>query len=128
MDTANNLPNNTLPKPTEPANTELIPPKKRKLLIIGAIFIVSLLFLNILGRIIITIRSGPKENTTNVVITPKTTSFGQEILNPSKYASDPEVLKIETDISNLEKNFTEKDIREFRLSSPTFDFEMDFGK
>lgn len=66
---------------------------------------------------------------------PITTSLGEpvisptptpEIFVPSKWAGDEEVLSIESNILNLEKDLESVDLREPQLLPPSLDMEVKF--
>lgn len=49
-----------------------------------------------------------------------------EIRNPSKYAEDETVLKLERKISELDKQITDTNVRETTLNPPSLNFEVEF--
>jgi len=48
------------------------------------------------------------------------------IINPSNYANDEEVLKLETELKKLEKDLIDVDLRESSLNPPNLDMKIVF--
>jgi len=49
-------------------------------------------------------------------------------LNLSRYADDPEVLEIESQVGKLEQEIRDIDLKQINLSPPSLDFEINFDK
>jgi len=59
------------------------------------------------------------------VVTP-TPEEVQEISNPSPYANDLIILKIEQDIKKIDKELQETDLKEASLNPPLLDMDIEF--
>lgn len=54
--------------------------------------------------------------------------FDGSIANPSRYATDPEVLRIEKAINDLDRELSEADFKELRLNPPPLYFDVGFER
>ncbi|MBI3443173.1 hypothetical protein HY008_00725 [Candidatus Woesebacteria bacterium] len=115
--------------PQDSANIGLVTPSRKKFLIIGLIFVILLLVLNVLAKLI-NIPKKPEVSSPVISVqpTPKLIPINQKITNPSNYAYDSEVLEIESDVLLLDQKLVELNIREPRLDPPTFNFDVDFKR
>jgi hypothetical protein len=52
----------------------------------------------------------------------------QIILNASRYATDSGVLKIESDLNNIQKQLDQTDVKQSDLKIPDMDFNINFNK
>lgn len=97
------------------------------LVIVGIVFLFSILLL-----LIATLAKNGKsvEVAPTPSPTPTVTSGSPlpeiAISNPSRYASDSGILKIETDVDNLSKEMNSVDLRQSNLRVPTLDFNIKF--
>ncbi len=87
-------------------------------------FLVVLLIIGIAGFMLIK-NLGKKENPT-IVTGPTPTSADYYPTEPSLYADDPEVLKLEETINQLDREIAGTQLRETTLNSPTLDFNINF--
>lgn len=102
-------------------------PKNVKLLVIVVLVFVFSIILLLIAALATKGRSGQKVET---VATPTPASESQllqvEISNPSRYATDSGVLKIESDADNLSKEMDSVDLRQSNLRVPSLDFDIKF--
>lgn len=91
---------------------------------VGVFFLILIVFgvvLSLLNRQRVVSRPTP---------TPEGTSFQstsmEEIKNPSKYATDPAVLKIQADVEALDKDLNAVDLKENFLRPPDIKFDESF--
>jgi len=92
------------------------------LLVLGGIFILVIITGLLFGR-----RSMDEKVTREVVVPTGTTQFPFfDITNPSAYATDPDILNLEQEISVLDKEINEVDLKESLLQPPSLDFDIDF--
>lgn len=97
----------------------------RILIIVGVIFIIAVILL-IVASIIKGLRTGsvaPQEKATPL---PATTIPESSVSNPSRYATDEVVLKIEALIKKLAGDLNSADLRETNLRLPDLDFDIKF--
>lgn len=103
-------------------------PKNMKLLVImGGVFAVSLLLLLVAAV-------AKKGNTANIVATPtpiasptSSSPIPQYVItNPSRYATDSGILKIEGDVDSLSKDMDAADLRSSDLRVPELDMNVKF--
>lgn len=97
------------------------------LVIVGIVFVFSLFLL-----LVTALAKGGKGGTVNVAPVATTVPVSGsplpqvEISNPSRYATDSAVLKIESDVDNLSKEMDAVDLRQSNLRVPTLDFNIKF--
>lgn len=91
-----------------------------KLVILVAVLIILLI---IVGFIVLNSRKViPKP----IKPTPTPLPAVETILNPSRYATDEGVLKIESEIKKIDENLGGADLREDKLNPPEFNFDINF--
>jgi len=106
-----------------------IPERLRKVLCIVSIVFAVLLFLMIILSIVLKSRGKvPVEVKPTPVVSFEPPPSGEVITNPSRYATDPGVLKIEEDLRNLEKELDSLQVNEVNLLPPRLDFDINFDK
>lgn len=100
---------------------------KKYLIIFSSVFGATLISL-----LIVTILFGFKQTKVDLLekkieedITP-TPEVIQEISNPSPYADDLIILKIEQDIKKIDKELQETDLKEASLNPPLLDMDIEF--
>jgi hypothetical protein len=90
----------------------------------------ALLFIGVLIVVIIggytVIRNMYKGDSPAIVTGPTPTSAEYVPSQPSLYSEDPEVLKLEQDISLLQREITGTSLRETTLNPPVLDFNISF--
>lgn len=70
---------------------------------------------------------GGKNPVTNISTkTPSPTVEANRQINPSQYADDEALLKIEDEVKQLNEDLNSSDLREVQLRIPTLDFEVGF--
>ncbi|HSX49169.1 MAG TPA: hypothetical protein VLE44_02840 [Candidatus Saccharimonadales bacterium] len=102
-------------------------PKNTKIIVI----IVAGLFLVILLLSVLVILFGKRTKTPTLAPTPTPISASptpQVILNASRYATDSGVLKIETDLNNIQKQLDQTDVKQSDLKIPDMDFNINFNQ
>jgi len=108
--------------------SEILKPNKVKKLIPLIIGLVILLVLVLVGffaySYIAKLRS-PKDNPI-VVTNPSPTPIEQEQTQPSIYANDPDILKLQEDINVLDREVVGAQLRESTLNAPVLDFNISF--
>ena len=67
----------------------------------------------------------PLEKEKNITPTPRQ-QVTQEISNPSSYATDSAILKIEQDLKEIDKQLQETDLKEASLNPPLLDMDIEF--
>lgn len=110
---------------------EKVPLQLRKILKIAGITIGLLLFSLIIFSTVVRISKKRTPVVVKVVPSeiPQATSFPEEkIFNPSRYATDSAVLKIEEDLKSVEKELNDLEINEVDLLPPKLDFDINFEK
>lgn len=104
-------------------------PKNTKLLIavVGITFAIIIVLL-IVGVVVKGLGSGRSvvSPTATPSALPVATNVPVEISNPSKYATDSGVLKIESDVDNLTRDMSAVDLKESDLRIPTLDMNVKF--
>lgn len=105
---------------------QVVPARNRKIiLIVVGVFIFLFLLLVILG--VLTNMQRRNGQTDMPTPTPaQTTPVEEDIVNPSRYATDAAILKIEGDIEVLDKRMGEEKVRQEDLNLPQLDFEVSF--
>jgi hypothetical protein len=103
------------------------PVNQKLLLIIGGVFVISLLLL------LVTAIAKPRRSSQQVTAptpTPVVSQIGpsMEVTNPSRYATDAGVIKLEEEIKNLDREMVETSIKEVDLVPPTLDWDVNFKK
>ncbi len=110
---------------------EKVPPQLRKVFKIAGIVIGFLLFSLIIFSTVVRISKKRAPVVVHVVPSevPQTTAFPEEkIFNPSRYATDSAILKIEEDLKSIEKELNDLEVNEVDLLPPKLDFEINFDK
>jgi hypothetical protein len=111
---------------------EKVPPRFRKVLKVAGITLGLLFFLLIIFSVVAGISKKRTTVVKNVVpsMVPRvaTSSPEEKILNPSRYATDSAILKIEEDLKSVEKELNDLEINEVNLLPPRLDFEINFEK
>lgn len=102
-----------------PANKRLVTIMGVLLLIVGVLFVLALFFAP---------RRGPAAPTPTPVATSAPTATPAEITNPSRYATDSGVLKIETDLKDIEAKLNQTKLKDSDLTPPSLDYNIDFSK
>lgn len=103
-------------------------PKNIKLLVIVVtLFVLSIILLLIAALV----TGGKKAAKTEAPVATPTAAPGSpllevEISNPSRYATDSGILKIESDVDNLSKEMDSVDLRQSNLRVPNLDFNVKF--
>jgi len=106
-----------------------IPERLRKILrIVGIVFAVLLLLIIILSTVLKLKNKVPVEIKPTPVASFEPLPSGEVIINPSRYATDSGVLKIEEDLRNLEKELDNLQVNETNLLPPRLDFDINFDK
>jgi len=101
-------------------------PKLKKLLIIAGGMLGLLLAMLIIALVVKSISNRPVKRV--VLPTPAVTALPTpvELTNPSKYATDSAVLKLEENLKDNENKLNNLDIKESNLYPPQLDFEINF--
>src|SRR5260221_6686240 len=132
------LPKVSLPIPSKPVVpqdsqlsqiSELVKPNKLKNIL--PIFVVGIvvLILVVAGVVFIVpyIKNLQKPKVNPIVITePSPTPIEQPQTQPSIYANDPDILKLEEDINVLDREVVGTQLREPTLNAPVLDFNISF--
>lgn len=106
-----------------------IPERLRKILRIMGIVFAVLLVLMIILSIVLKLKSKvPVEVKPTPAASFELLPSGEVITNPSRYATDSGVLKIEEDLRNLEKELDNLQVNETNLLPPRLDFDINFNK
>ncbi len=108
-----------------------VPSQSKKIIKVVGIAIGLSLFSLIIFSAVVTISKKRTPVVVNVVPSevPQTTAFPEEkIFNPSRYATDSAILKIEEDLKSVEKELNDLEINEVDLLPPKLDFELNFDK
>lgn len=106
-----------------------IPEKLRKILRLVGIVFAIILFLMIVLSIVFNIKKPQSvKDKLSPVASPQPTPESEVITNPSRYATDSGVLKIEEDLRNLEKELDNLQVNETNLLPPRLDFDINFDK
>ena len=106
-----------------------IPEKLRKVLRIAGVVFAVLLFLMIILSIVLKSREKvPVEVKPTPIASFEPLPSGEIITNPSRYATDSGVIKIEEDLRNLEKELDNLQVNEVNLLPPRLDFDINFDK
>lgn len=105
-----------------------MPPETRKLLKISSIVLGSLLILLILGSMFA--KKPQKSIKTIATPTPFTqpSATPELILNPSRYATDSGLLKIEGELKAIQQKLDTMDTKESNLNLPLLDFSINFDQ
>lgn len=103
-----------------------LPLKIKKLLIIAGGMLGFLLAMLIIALVVKSISNRPVKRV--VLPTPAVTALPtpEELTNPSKYATDSAVLKLEENLKDNENKLNNLDIKESKLYPPQLDFEINF--
>jgi hypothetical protein len=99
--------------------------KAKKILIIAAVLFILLLVLSILAPFIMK-KIAQVTPLPEASPSPSPASTPEEILNPSVYADDPDILAIEAEINKLEEELKNSDLREDKLRLPNLDWDVSF--
>jgi hypothetical protein len=123
------VPDLTVQDPSHAQVSELIKPNKLKKFlpaIIGGVILLVLILVGlfVIAPIISKIRA-PKINPI-VVTNPSPTPIEQEQTQPSIYANDPDILKLQEDINVLDREVVGTQLRETTLNAPVLDFNITF--
>lgn len=106
-----------------------IPERLRKILrIVGIVFAVLLVLVIILSTVLKLKGKVPVEVKPTPVASFGPLPSGEVTTNPSRYATDSGVLKIEEDLRNLEKELDNLQVNETNLLPPRLDFDINFDK
>jgi len=108
--------------------SEIIKPNKVKKLIpliIGLVILLVLVLVGFFAYSYIAKLRAPKENPI-VVTNPSPTPIEQEQTQPSIYANDPDILKLQEDINVLDREVVGAQLRESTLNAPVLDFNISF--
>lgn len=100
-------------------------PKNMKILILLVpVFFISIFLLLVTGL------GGRVRNSILPTPTPVPTATPSvpEIANPSAYANDPEVLDLESKLSDFDKKLSQVELREDTIRPPTVDWDVNFKK
>jgi hypothetical protein len=103
-----------------------IPVRTKKMLFIAGGMFALLLVLLIVGLIVKSVSSRPVAKV--ILPTPVITSLPTPatLTNPSKYATDSAVLKLEQNLKDNETKLNSLDIKESNLYPPQLDFDIKF--
>ncbi len=102
-----------------------LPERSRKIILIaGAIFVILIIFIFVLAAVNSRRRVG--EMPASTPIPAGFTPLESEITNPSRYASDAGVLKIEADLKDFETKVSQEKAAEEDLKLPQLDFNVAF--
>jgi len=102
---------------------------KQKILPKKIIFLGGLLLLFLLILILISLNLKQKHSFSDVFPTPTPTptpTLIEEITNPSFYATDSAILKIEEELKKIEQELDSTDLKESSLNLPVLDWEVKF--
>ena len=106
-----------------------IPARLRKILRILGIVFAGLLFLMTVLSIVLNLKGkAPVEIKPTPVASFAPLPSGEVITNPSRYATDSGVIKIEGDLSGVEKELDNLQVSEVNLLPPRLDFDINFAK
>jgi hypothetical protein len=103
-----------------------IPPRIKKMLVLAGGMFALLFILLIVGLIVKSVSNRP---VTKVVLpTPVVTTLPtpEELTNPTRYATDSAVLKLEQNLKDNENRLNGLDIKESNLYPPQLDFDIKF--
>ncbi|MGB9706911.1 MAG: hypothetical protein ACPLXP_02460 [Microgenomates group bacterium] len=103
---------------------EKVPPISKKLFIFGGVFL-GILLVMILLRLFF--RGLPQQLPPPAQPTPTPTPtpfLSEEITNPSFYATDSAVLKIEEDLKKIDRDLESTELKESNLNPPVLDWEI----
>ena len=102
-----------------------LPEKSRKIILIAsAVFVILIVLMFILAAV-----SSRRRVSEAPAPTPTPTGFtplDSEITNPSRYATDAGVLKIEADLKSFETRVSQEKVAEEDLKLPQLDFNVTF--
>ena len=106
----------------KPKNKNFLP---QKMIVFGGIFFAVLLIL-VLGAILLPFLSGKSQPASSLPTPTPSLTPTPEIANPSFYATDSAILKIEEDVKKIEEELDSVDIKEKDLIPPALDWEIKF--
>jgi len=102
-----------------------LPPRSKKIiLVVSAVFVILIILIFVLAAVSSRrqIKEVPAPTSTPTGFTP----LESEITNPSRYATDAGVLKIETDLKNFDTRVSQEKVAEESLKLPQLDFNVTF--
>jgi hypothetical protein len=102
-----------------------------KTLSIKKLFVILFGISFFLGALLFVLENQKKQNGGGTILTvpsPTPTPPEERIISPSAYATDPEILEIEKNLSALEKKLVEIDFYEAKLTPPSLDMKVNFRK
>ncbi len=104
-----------------------IPLRYQKILKITGIVFASLVVLMLLLSLVL---PGKRRRVSSVKTTPAPVlaPTPEAISNPSRYATDSAILKIEEDLAGVEKDLDSLEVNEINLLPPRLDFDINFEK
>lgn len=106
-----------------------VPENYRRILRITGIVFVSLIVLMFLSSLFFSVKktaNGVKKKTPAPL--PQITILPDVVVNPSRYATDSAILKIEEDLKTVEKELDGLQVNEINLLPPRLDFNVTFEK
>jgi len=105
-------------------------PNLRKLLTVVAIVFSVMVLLIVLLAVIVGLAKRSKKPFVKPTIPPAASILPSPgtISNPSRYATDSAVLKIESDLINVQGRLDNLQVSEVDLLPPRLDFDVNFGK
>ncbi len=104
-------------------------PKNIKLLITVGLIFFGLIFLLLVAALVKNMAGGGAKTALPIATptaAPSTPLTQVEISNPSRYATDSGILKIESDVDSLSKEMNSVDLRQSNLRVPSLDFNIKF--
>lgn len=99
--------------------------KKWILLAIFVVTIAVLLVISLLLQFYFSVNRAKPSSTPPVKVV-EFTPLPNIIYNPSRYASDSGVLKIEEEVKNLDSDLVKLDLKEVRINPPILNFNVEF--
>lgn len=93
--------------------------------------VVAILFLIIFVLLILVSLFGKRKTAVVSTPTPQPVSLSptpQVILNASRYATDSGVLKIESELKNIQNQLNAGDVKQTDLNLPSLDFDINFNQ
>lgn len=99
---------------------------RRLLIIFGLLYLVIIVFFLILAILMAIFRSGGNGTGPTVSPPPKVTPAPEENRNPSIYATDSAVLKLQEDVQRHDENLRNTEVTEPVLNVPSLNFDVSF--
>lgn len=106
-----------------------VPQPYRKILKITGIVFTSLLVLMLILSLVFSLKKQTQEKKkVTPTPVPQMTAVPEVITNPSRYATDSAILKVEEDLAEIGKDLDSLQVNEVNLLPPRLDFNINFEK